>query len=139
MTRGWLASAGRGVAGRLRRHAELAARLAPEPRGGGGLRLLGRLHATMPRLPLVTGWVDRARGVALLRQALAVSRDEPRNLLFLAEALLDKQPAARAEAEALLAELATRSPAAGELVEQSETLAAARARLAQLREKSPEE
>lgn len=133
MQRGWLASASNGVAGRLRRHAELAAQLAPELRAGGGLRLLGRLHATLPRLPLVTSWVDRRRGLELLRQAIAVSRDDPRNALFLAEAILDQEPRRRDEARALLEELAARSPAAEELVEQSETLATARALLARLR------
>jgi len=128
--RGWIAAATRGVAGRLREHAELAAALAPDLRCGGGLRLLGRVHATMPRLPLVTGWVDRRRGLELLRAALASSRDEPRNLLFLAEAILDQQPARREEALALLGELARRAPDPDEVVEQSETLARARELLA---------
>lgn len=130
MAHGSWAALTHGAVGRLRDAAEQAARLAPELRQGGGLRLLGRLHAAIPRLPFVTGWADRERGLALLREALAVSRREPRNLLFLAEALLERGPAERAEALALLRELAARRPDPAEQVEQAETLALAGARLA---------
>jgi len=132
LERGSLAAVARGVPARLRRHAELAARLAPDLRDGGGLRLLGRVHTTMPHLPLVSSWVDRERGVELLRSALETSDRDPRNLVFLAEALLDYRPAARAEAIDLLRRAVARPPDPIERVEQSETLSAARARLSAL-------
>jgi predicted RND superfamily exporter protein len=131
--RGWLASAFAGVPGRLRRHAEAAARWTPALRDGGGLRLLGRLHSVLPRLPGVTGWIDRERGVELLRRALALSDRDPRNAYFLAEALLDRGAADRGEALRLLADLARRSPDPAEALEQGETLALAREKLAALR------
>lgn len=86
----------------------------------------------MPRVPLVSGWVDRDRGVELLREALARSDRDPRNLLFLAEALLDLRPAEKSEARALLERVAARAPANDEMVEQSEVLAEARRRLSEL-------
>lgn len=133
MERGWLASAFAGVPGRLRRHAEAAARWAPDLRDGGGLRLLGRLHSVLPRLPGVTGWIDRERGLSLLRQALALSERDPRNAFFLAEALLERGAADREEAVRLLREVALREADPDQALEQSETLGQARARLAALR------
>lgn len=132
LQRGALAAVARGVPGRLHHHAELAARLAPDFRDGGGLRLLGRVLTSMPHLPLVTSWVDRQRGIELLRGALERSDRDPRNLVFLAEALLDYRPAERAEAIDLLRRAVAREPDPVERVEQSETLAEARARLASL-------
>lgn len=129
MEHGNLAALARGVPERLREHAELAAELAPDLRGGGGLRLLGRMHATMPRIPFVTRWVDRERGRVLLREAFARGPHEPRNALFLAEALLDAGGASRAEALELLGELTRRAPSADRVVEESEVLAEARRRL----------
>lgn len=133
LERGWIASAIEGVPGRLRRHAEAAARLAPELRDGGGLRLLGRLHSVLPRIPGITGWVDRDLGVDLLRRALALSDRDPRNALFLAEALLERGAAGRREAIALLERLAVAAPDPAEALEQAETLARARELLAGLR------
>jgi len=125
LQRGPLAAIARGVPARLRRHAEIAARLAPDLRGGGGLRLLGRLHAVLPRFPGLTGWVDRARGVELLREAAARAPSDPRNRLFLAEALLEHEPASRGEAVALLGGLTSGRADPAERVEQTETLRAA--------------
>lgn len=122
---GALAALARGVPTRLRRHAELAARLAPGLRDGGGLRLLGRLHASLPRIPGLTGWVDRARGVELLREAAARWPGDPRNRLFLAEALLERDPSSSGEALALLEDLANDRADPEERVEQAETLHAA--------------
>lgn len=105
---------------------------------GGPQRLFGRLHTVTPRLPLFTGWIDPAEGIRKLERAVAISTADPRNELFLAEALLRHAPGRRAEARALLARVAARSPTPAELVEQSENLAAARRRLAALPERPPE-
>jgi len=129
--RGWLASARGGVVARLRRHAEMALRLEPEALDGGGYRLLGRIELTLPRVPFVSGWVDRDRGLELLREALAVSRRDTRNLLFLAEGLLEHRPGARPEALELLREAAAREPDPRDPVER-DAVATARKLLARL-------
>ncbi len=137
MEHGYFASGLRGVAGRIRDHAERAAAIDETFAAGGPRRLLGRLHTVTPRLPLFTGWIDPQAGIASLERAVAISTADPRNELFLAEALLDHAPARRAEALALLARVAARDPAPAELVEQSETIATARARLARERKGAP--
>ncbi|HEX4956485.1 MAG TPA: hypothetical protein VF017_24115 [Thermoanaerobaculia bacterium] len=128
---GMLAAAAKDAAGEMRRHAERTAALDPSYADGGGFRLLGRLHTTAPRVPLFSGWINPREGIARLRIACALSRRDPRNPLFLAEALLRHQPERRAEALALLREVAARTPDPAQAVEQSEMLALARQSLAE--------
>jgi len=129
MTHGNLAAARRDAAGHIRRHAEVLIELDPRYADAGGWRLLGRLHTATPKIPFVTGWIDRRLGIDLLRRARATSDRDARNALFLAEALLDHAPDRRAEALALLREVAARSPAPERVIEESETIDAARRRL----------
>jgi hypothetical protein len=129
LTHSKLASAGRDVAGRIRRHAEVLIELDPSYADGGGSRLLGRLHAATPKVPLVTGWIDRRLGIEHLRRALAISTRDARNPLFLAEALIEHAPERRPEALALLREVAARAPDPDSLVEESETIESARSLL----------
>jgi hypothetical protein len=117
------------AAGKIRDHAQAVLRGDPSFRDGAGARLLGRLHAKAPRIPAFTGWVDRDEGIRLLRQALAISRSDPRNAYFLAEALLDHDPSAAQEARALLREVAAREPSGPHAREELETILAARSRL----------
>jgi hypothetical protein len=65
-----------------------------------------------------------------LRRALAISRRDPRTLLFLAEAILDYDEENRAEAIELLRELDGRTPDPAELYEETEVLREARELLA---------
>jgi hypothetical protein len=81
----------------------------------GGHRVLGRLHALAPRVPLVTGWVSRDQALEHLRRAVALAPEEPYNQLFLAEAILEHFPARKAEAEAILKRLVA-APAPAERV-----------------------
>lgn len=126
---GTFASALRGVAGRIRDHAERAALLDEGYAAGGPPRLLGRLHTVAPHVPLFTGWIDPVYGIRRLERAVAISTADPRNELFLAEALLRHAPERRAEAQALLARVAARAPAGDDRIEQDETIAAARQHL----------
>jgi hypothetical protein len=105
---------------------------------GGGLRLLGRLYTVTPRIPFATWWIDRREGVAMLRKAHSTSSRDPRNALFLAEALLEYEPDRRAEALDLLREAVAHVPDPLHLVEEMETVTAARDRLQaeETREKS---
>jgi len=130
MAHGNLAAARRDAAGHIRRHAEVLIELDPGYAEAGGLRLLGRLHTATPKVPLVTGWIDRRQGIELLRRAHATSTRDARNSLFLAEALLEHAPDRRAEAIALLREVAARAPTAESVIEETETIDAARRRLA---------
>lgn len=58
-SQGLLANIRQGVAGLSHDRARASVALAPGIDEGGAQRLLSRLHAELPRVPLVTGWVDR--------------------------------------------------------------------------------
>jgi tetratricopeptide (TPR) repeat protein len=102
-----LAAARAGAPGRVRDLAEEVIELDPALEEGGGYRVLGRLHDQSPRIPFVTGFVSRARAVAFLRQAYAVSPINSVNRFFLADALLRHEPRSRPEAIRLLETLAS--------------------------------
>lgn len=122
MSHSRLAAARRGVARRIREHAEALIELDESYADGGGPRLLGRLHTAAPRIPLVTGWIDRREGIELLRSANAISTADPRNPLFLAEALLRFEPGRRDEAIGLLRGLVRRRPRSEHELDDLETL-----------------
>ncbi len=134
MTHSPLRALSKGVGSKVRKHSRLLALIDDHHRAAAGLRMLGRFHTEAPKVPLITGWVDRRQGLAMLRRAFEISRHDPRNLLFLAEAVLEYDPSNRAEALALLRELARRRPAPEEVVEHSESLELARVLLGELGE-----
>lgn len=100
-----------GVAGLSHDRALASVALAPGIDEGGAQRLLSRLHAQLPRVPLITGWVDRGLAVEWGERAVAVSREHPGNALILALALLDAGVEGRRdEAIATLERLAAFEP-----------------------------
>lgn len=129
-TGGAFAAARSGVAGKVRQRAETAIAIDESFLDAGGLRLRGRLHTEAPRIPLVTGWVDRELAVTSLERAVELAPQEPQNRLYLAEALLRFRPDRRDEALALLRQLSVEAPRPGDLLEDSSILAAARRLLA---------
>lgn len=110
-SQGLLTNIRQGVAGLSRDRALASVALEPGIDEGGAQRLLSRLHAELPRVPLVTGWVDRDLALAWAERAIAVSREHPGNALILALALLDLGVEARRdEAVASLERLAELEP-----------------------------
>jgi tetratricopeptide (TPR) repeat protein len=130
---GRLKAARQGVGGRLRDYAETVIALDERYADAGGHRLLGRLHAVAPRIPFVTGWVDRQQALASLERAYSLAAEEPHNGLYLAEAILEHAPAQRGEAMEILRDLAARSPRPAKAVEDADVLARARQVLADQR------
>jgi tetratricopeptide (TPR) repeat protein len=126
---GRLAAARQGVGDRVRRYAEILIALDERYEDAAGHRVLGRLHTLAPKVPFFTGWVDRDKAVAELRRAVALGPDNLDNPLFLAEALLEHQPAKAAEAREILRRLLARQPVPELVVEQERTLAEGRALL----------
>ena len=122
----------RGVAGKIRRHASDLIAIDPEFADAGGMRMLGRLHTVAPKVVFFTGWIDRERGIELLREAHSISTRDGRNALFLAEALLQYRPNERREALDLLAEACALQPDPTQLVEESEAIEEACATLQRL-------
>jgi tetratricopeptide (TPR) repeat protein len=126
---GRLAAARQGVGDRVRRYAEILNALDEGYEDASGHRILGRLHTLAPKVPFFTGWVDRDKAVAELRRAVALGPDNLDNHFFLAEALLEHQPAKSAEAREILRRLLARRPVPERVVEQERTLVNARALL----------
>jgi tetratricopeptide (TPR) repeat protein len=127
---GRLAAARQGVGERIRRYSEVVIAIDERFENAGGHRLLGRLHTLAPKVPFLTGWIDRGKAVAELRRAVALAPDFPLNPVFLADALLQYQPDKAAEARQLLRRELERPPAADRLVEDEDAIGQARRLLA---------
>lgn len=112
---GALAAVREGVAGRVRDYTRMVMELAPEVEGGGGHRIHARLHAVAPRVPFITGWVDRDIAVPTLERAIEIAPDYPANRLMLGVTLLEQDR--RDEALELLRALVELEPRAAMLVE----------------------
>ena len=107
---GLLSAVRHGVGNRLYRYTLVAIALEPDYEEGGAYRLLGRLHAELPKVPFVTAWVDRDQAVPLLERAYAQAPANPGNQLLLALTLLDLAPQRRTQALRLLQEVEGLSP-----------------------------
>jgi hypothetical protein len=129
-THGLLDAVRRGVAERIYEQARLAHRLAPDLEQGGPLRLLSRLHAKLPRVPLVSSFVDRGRAEPLAAETLRRWPAHPGNRLLLALTWLELEPARRDEALALLREVVATAPRPAQQVEDAAVVRAAAERLA---------
>ncbi|HET8644733.1 MAG TPA: hypothetical protein VFO85_04540, partial [Vicinamibacteria bacterium] len=129
MVRGPLTGVRAGAASHIRDLAQTVIDLDPAFERGGGYRILGRLHDRCPRIPLLTGWVSRVRGIELLERSLAADPANSISRIFLAEALVDHAPHRRQEARRLLQACATSAPRPAYAVEDVHFIEMARARL----------
>lgn len=114
---GKMAAVRQGAAAKIRDYAQAVILLDPAYDGGGGYRILGRLHHQTPSVPFLTGWASRTEALKNLRLAVAAG---PRNFVgrqFLAEAIWDYEPDKRAEARALMRALVDDTPVPDSLVE----------------------
>jgi tetratricopeptide (TPR) repeat protein len=127
---GRLAAARQGVGDRVKTYSETLIALDERYEDAGGHRILGRLHTLAPKVPFVTGWVDRGKAVSELRRAVALGPDNLDNHVFLAEALFEYQPGKAGEAREILRHVLARQPVPELAVEQAKSLADARALLA---------
>lgn len=114
---GKMAAVKQGAAAKIRDYAQAVILLDPLYDGGGGYRVLGRLHHQTPSVPFLTGWASRSAALRNLRLAVAAG---PKNLVgrqFLAEAIWDYETDKRAEARALMQALVDEAPQPDALVE----------------------
>jgi tetratricopeptide (TPR) repeat protein len=105
-----LAAAWRGAAGQIRDLAQAVVDIEPTTLFGSGYLILGRLHAEVPRIPLVMRWVSREKAIEYLRKAYAIAPESSNNAYFLAQALLELEPTRRDEVRDLLERCATTPP-----------------------------
>ncbi|MFI5183537.1 MAG: hypothetical protein ACHQNV_04000 [Vicinamibacteria bacterium] len=128
-----LAAAWQGAAVRMRDLAQTVVDLDPGMDQGSAYLLLGRLNVECPKIPMLTHWISRTQGLLYLRKALAIGPQNTPNIYFLADAILDNQPARKDEARRLLEQCATAAPRPEYLVEDAHYADMARARLASIR------
>jgi precorrin-6B methylase 2/tetratricopeptide (TPR) repeat protein len=121
-----------GVAGRLRDYSAVVVALAPAYEQGGAHRLRSYLHASLPAIPFVSGWVERDRAVPEAEAAIAIDPDHRGNRMVLALALLDTEPVRRDEALRTLREVVALEIRAEQRAEDLSIRAHARERLAEV-------
>ncbi|MFQ5528425.1 MAG: hypothetical protein ACE5GX_19500 [Thermoanaerobaculia bacterium] len=129
--KGKIAAARQGVAGKVRDYATIVIALDPGYEDGGGHRMLGRLHAEAPRLPFITGWVNRKTAISELEKARTMSGDALTGLYF-AEALLEYDSSRRHHALTVLREVAGKTPSPDHYLEELRAIQNARTLLESL-------
>lgn len=125
-----------GVAEQMHQDAQQSLILDPSVDRGGALRLLSRLHATLPRVPFVSGWVNRDESLPLAERAMSLDPEHPGNRLILALALLEQEPDRGDEARRLLESVSAAEPRTDFLVEDLAIREQARERIEALNEDS---
>jgi hypothetical protein len=118
-----------GAARRLHEYTVLSIALDPGVEGGGAIRLLSRLHAELPRVPLLSGFVERGRALPLAERALAEYPEHPGNAYLFGLTLLELAPERRDEALRLVRAAARLEPRPEQHVEDTAMRMDARSRL----------
>ena len=133
LARGKFAAARSGAAARVRDLSQTVIEIDPLFEEGAGYRILGRLHSEAPSIVFITGWVSREKALQNLRRAHQIAPSHPTNSFFLAEAILDHDPAHRDEAVRLLEQCSASSPRPDFMLEDAKYARVARKRLEELR------
>lgn len=100
----------KGVANLVRDYTKVTIALEPEYEEGGAYRLLGRIHAVVPRIPVVSAWVEPDEALAMVERAFAISPSNPGNQLLYAMTLREFAPERRAQAIELFESVSTLTP-----------------------------
>jgi CheY-like chemotaxis protein len=127
---GKTAAVKKGAAAKIRDYSTAVILLDPQFEGGGGYRVLGRLHHQTPSVPFLTGWASREEALRNLRLAVKTLPGDFINRLYLAEAMWDYETSRRDEAKKALETLVAAVPSPGLPVEDQKTQEVARAVLA---------
>jgi tetratricopeptide (TPR) repeat protein len=128
---GKMAAARQGVAGKIRDYSQVVIGLDEMYESAGAYRVLGRLHFEAPRIPFITGWIDRHEAVRALERAVELVPEHPLSQLYLVEALYEHERSRRGEAVERLERLIARGPRSDHPVEDGRTLETARILLAE--------
>jgi len=114
---GLLEAVRNGVANRVHEATLRSIALDPDVEQGGAIRLLSRLHSELPRVPLLSGWVDHAQALPLAERALAEYPQHPGNPYLLGLAILSNAPERRGEGLRLIESTARLEPRSDHVVE----------------------
>ena len=131
---GKMKAAREGVGSKLRDFAQTTIDLDESAEAAGGHRFMGRLHTEAPKIPFVTGWIDRKTAVRALERACQLAGQEPYNQLYLADAWLRFRKDRRSEAIERLKALIATPPRPEFAVEDAAAIRDARQILAEARD-----
>jgi hypothetical protein len=126
---GLLGAVRRGAAGHMHDYALVSLALEPAYEGGGAHRMVSALNARLPRVPFVSGWVDRSQALPHAQSALELAPGHPGNLFLVAVTLLDLYPERRGEALSMLEQVVEAEPRPDFLVEDLAVVRSAQRRL----------
>jgi tetratricopeptide (TPR) repeat protein len=102
---GKMAAVRQGAADRIRRESTIAMLIDPKLEGGGGARVLGRLHDQTPHVPFITGWASSREAVRYLGDSLKSDPSNKITRVFYAEALVSNSSDAKPQAITMLKEV----------------------------------
>lgn len=114
---GKLISALTGLVYKLRQFAEIMVLMDESVENGGGHRLLGQLNARVPKIPLITWWVDHDLAISELRLSLQIAPNSLLSKIYLAEALLKFRRGKKQQALSYLQDVVKSVPDPDRLVE----------------------
>ncbi len=109
---GLLASVREGTANRMYAFLQVSLELEPGYDRGGPHRMLSALHATLPRVPFITGWVDSTQAIPEAERALRIAPDDPGNRFLWADTVLALRGRST-EVDAIFQEVANLRPRPG--------------------------
>ena len=125
-----------GVAGKLRDDCKVSLALDPSIYRGGAQRLMAHLHATLPRVPFVSGWVKRKDALGYADAAMKILPADMGNQTILGLVLIETVPKRRAEGMRMLEKVLAEKPRPNLVVEDQATQGLARETLAKTKAKS---
>ena len=95
---------------RIFHYAEKALAIDPSVDRGGSQRLLSVLHGTIPRIPFITGFVDKNKVMPLIDDALETYPNHPGNRLLKAKAMMSQEPSQRDSSLSILESILAETP-----------------------------
>ena len=98
------------VTKRIFRYTEKALALDPTVDNGGSQRLLSVLHATIPSVPFITGFINKNKVMPLINEALALYPNHPGNRLLKAKAMMNQDPSQRDSSRYILNGIVNETP-----------------------------
>ena len=89
---GLLTAGRKGVAGKIRQHAEALIRIDDMFADGGAYRTLGRVHFKAPKIPIILNWPSKEKAVYYLEKAYAINPGNLYTKQYYAEAIYSMEP-----------------------------------------------
>ena len=89
---GLLTAGRKGIAGKIRNHAEALIRIDDTFADGGAYRTLGRVHFKAPKIPIILNWPSKDKAIFYLEKAYAINPDNLFTKQYYAEAIYSIEP-----------------------------------------------